>query len=309
MNQEARHLPPWIKVRYSPESKEKETTALLREFRLNTICEEGLCPNRHECFNHGLATFMLLGRKCTRNCHYCHVEPGKPTQPDPQEPERVARAIQKLQLNSVVITSVTRDDLPDQGASAFVRTVQCIRNLTPKCHIELLLPDFRGKEDVLKTLLELHVEVLSHNIETVEEIFPKVRPQGTYRGSLRLLARMKERTPFQKTKSGIMLGLGENDEQIKKTLHDLRKQECDFLTIGQYLQPREKHWPVKKYYAPEEFSWWKEFATGIGFQHVESGPLVRSSYRADKLQIHCTPNRRVSEQKPIALITLAEVES
>lgn len=278
--------PPWIKVRYAPKNGERETTTLLRHLQLTTICEEGLCPNRHECFGHGVATFMLLGKRCTRNCHYCHVQPGKPLPPDPKEPERVASAVRELKLQYVVITSVNRDDLPDQGVSAFVRTVEEVRRQAPGCAMELLIPDLKGDEELLKKLVDLRVEVLSHNIETVEEFFPKVRPQGNYQRSLDVLSNMKKIRKEQKTKSGLMVGLGENEEHIRNTLRDLQACGCDFLTIGQYLQPTVQHWAVQKYYDPAEFLAWKEEALALGFTHVESGPLVRSSYRADRLQNH-----------------------
>ncbi len=279
--------PPWLKIRVAPKDT-VETTSLLRSLQLTTICEEGLCPNRHECFRHGVATFMLLGKRCTRNCHYCHVEPGRPFTPDSAEPHRVAQAVQRLRLRYVVITSVTRDDLPDQGAGAFEQTVREIRTLNHNCSIELLVPDFKGKEELLTRIANLNVEVLSHNIEAVRDVFSQVRPQGNYEISLSVLKHFKVLNPHQKTKSGLMLGLGETESQIRATLQDLRQSQCDFLTLGQYLQPTEKHWKVHKYYSPEEFAYWKQEALHLGFEHVESGPLVRSSYRADKLQAHLT---------------------
>ena len=301
----------WLKVRYSSPSQFDHTISILSELKLNTICQEGLCPNRAECFSHGVATFMILGNKCTRNCHYCHVAPGKPVTIDKTEPERVAKAVQQLGLSYVVITSVNRDDLPDGGACMFVETVDKIRELNPKCAVELLIPDFKGNFESLRSIVQIQPEVLSHNIETVEEIFSKVRPQGNYLLSLQLIGKIKQVNLLQKTKSSLMLGLGEEEIQIEKTLRDLIHRGCDFLTLGQYLQPTEMHWPVKKYYTPNQFEKWRLIALGLGFKHVESGPLVRSSYRADKLQFHLTqkinPNIQNNSTLPIFDNTLITI--
>lgn len=279
-------LPPWIKVRLKDNHQFSSTSALLQEFKLNTICEEGLCPNRAECFSYGVATFMLLGDTCTRNCRYCHVKVGRPAAIDATEPERVAQAVQRLQLSYVVLTSVNRDDLPDGGAAVFAATVQKIKELIPSCTVELLIPDFKENSAALRTVAHCGALVIGHNIETVRSKFKDVRAQGNYDLSLRVLKQLKVLQPELKTKSGLMVGLGETEEEIEQTLLDLRKQECDFVTLGQYLRPTSQHYPVQQYYKPEEFIVWKKRAEKIGFLQVESGPLVRSSYRADKLKVH-----------------------
>ena len=279
-------LPPWIKVRLKNNHQFRSTSALLQEFKLNTICEEGLCPNRAECFSYGVATFMLLGDTCTRNCRYCYVKVGRPAAIDTTEPERVAQAVQKLQLSYVVLTSVNRDDLPDGGAGVFAATVQKIKEFIPSCTVELLIPDFKENSAALSIVANSGAVVIGHNIETVRSKFKDVRAQGNYDLSLRVLKQLKLLQPELKTKSGLMLGLGETEEEIEQTLFDLRKQGCDFVTLGQYLRPTSHHYPVHQYYKPEEFIDWKKRAEKIGFLQVESGPLVRSSYRADKLKVH-----------------------
>lgn len=275
--------PDWLRVKFRSSYEFQNTINLLKDLKLNTICDEGRCPNKYECFSHGVATFMLLGNKCTRNCHYCNVSPGKPLPVDLTEPERVAQAVKRLNLSYVVITSVNRDDLKDGGASQFIATIKKIKEMNNTCKIELLIPDFKGDQELLKKIVETEIEVIGHNIETVEDIFPKVRPQGNYQKSLDVLKQIKCINPAQKTKSGIMLGLGEEPQQIMETLINLKNQGCDFITLGQYLQPSPKHHPVVKYYPKKEFEKWKEISLQIGFLHVEAGPLVRSSYRADKL--------------------------
>ncbi|HLC98020.1 MAG TPA: lipoyl synthase [Candidatus Nanoarchaeia archaeon] len=290
-----RKFPPWLRVPFSSAPQFQKTVGVIADLQLNTICEEGACPNKAECFSHGVATFMLLGRTCTRNCKYCNVSPGKPRPIDGSEPLRVAEAVRRLGLSYVVITSVNRDDLPDGGASQFIQTIQEIKRIQPFCNIEILIPDFKGNKKVLENIATLPIEVLSHNIETVQEIFPRIRPQGNYFLSLALLKKMKQSNPFLKTKSGFMLGLGETAEQIERVLADLRNQRCDFVTIGQYLPPTPQHYPLSRYYSPEEFQFWKENALQKGFLHVEAGPLVRSSYRADRLIAYATPPLRTDQ--------------
>lgn len=279
-------LPPWIKVRLKDNHRFSSTSALLQEFKLNTICEEGLCPNRAECFSHGVATFLLLGDTCTRNCRYCHVKVGRPKPVDKTEPERVAQAVKKLNLSYVVLTSVNRDDLPDGGASIFAASVQKIKELSPSCTVELLIPDFKENIEALRMVAHCGAPVIGHNIETVRSRFKEVRAQGNYDLSLRVLRQLKSLRPELKTKSGLMVGLGETEEEIEQTLLDLRKQGCDFVTLGQYLQPTPQHYPVQQYYKPEQFLEWKKKAEAMSFLQVESGPLVRSSYRADKVRVH-----------------------
>jgi lipoyl synthase len=282
---EAINRPDWLKVRFR-QGNFSETVDILSELRINTICDDGLCPNRNECFNNKVASFMLLGNACTRNCKYCNVSPGRPGKLDLSEPLRVAEAVQKLSLKYVVVTSVNRDDLADGGASVFIETVKKIKELSPECKIELLIPDFQGDMQIIKSIIESGVDVIGHNIETVQELFSEVRPQGNYQRSLLVLKMIKRINLKQKTKSGLMLGLGETNLQIERTLLDLRRQGVDFITLGQYLQPSPIHQKIVKYYTPLEFAEWKERALKIGFVDVESGPLVRSSYRADKLAVH-----------------------
>ncbi len=276
-------LPDWLRIKHHKNGNSTQTQNFISGLKLNTICEEGNCPNRSECFSRGTAAFLILGEKCTRNCLYCNVNPGKPLPWDCSEPLRLAQAVKKLNLSYAVLTSPARDDLPDGGASAFVETVQKIKELNPACRVELLIPDFKGNMEALKRVVESQAEVIGHNLETVEEIFPQVRIQGNYSCSLQVLKQIKILNPRQKTKSSLMLGLGETKEQVEKTLREIRQQGCDFLSLGQYLQPSEKHFPVSKYYTPQEFEQWKEKALALGFSHVESGPLVRSSYHADTL--------------------------
>ena len=247
---------------------------------LNTVCEEANCPNIFECWQNRTATFMILGDVCTRACRFCAVTSGKPTWNDPLEPERVARAVEKMRLSHVVITSVARDDLPDGGASAFAQTISRTRDRNPDTRIEVLIPDFGGSESSLDTVLAAEPDILNHNIETVARLQKVVRSRATYERSLQLLERAKAKSPDKLTKSGIMLGVGEEVEEVIQTMRDLRDVGCDILTIGQYLRPSESHLPISRYYTPEEFAKLKEEGQGMGFRHVESGPLVRSSYHA-----------------------------
>ncbi|MEF8848699.1 MAG: lipoyl synthase [Candidatus Thermoplasmatota archaeon] len=277
-----RRHPDWLKVEIGKGKKYSVMKKLLRKAELNTICEEAKCPNIGECFSRGTAVFLILGDTCTRNCKYCNVKSGTPNSLNPEEPTKVAESVKTLGLNYVVVTSVTRDDLKDGGASFFKETVNKIRNKNPRCKIEVLIPDFKGNINDLKTVMDSKPDVVNHNIEVVKDLFPKVRPQGDYNTSLNLLENIKKIDENIKSKSGLMIGLGEKKEEIIQTIKDVARKNVDFLTIGQYLQPTKKHAPIKKYYTPKEFEILKDKAKEIGFKHVEADPLVRSSYRADK---------------------------
>ncbi len=275
--------PGWLKVELGGGEEYNNISRLIRNKSLHTICEEAKCPNKAECFSNGTATFLILGENCTRNCLYCNVNHKKPTMPDFDEPRKIAEAVKELGLKYVVITSVTRDDLDDYGAGSFCSTVSFLRKLSPDTRIELLIPDFKGNEKMLGRVIDSGPDVLGHNIEVTENIFNELRPLGDYRLSLSLLKNIKKISPEQRTKSGLMVGLGESKEDIIKTMNCLRDSGVDFLTIGQYLQPRKDLVGVKKYYSPKEFAELKKIGISLGFSYVESGPLVRSSYRADRL--------------------------
>jgi len=291
-----RRHPDWFKIKFPSGQSYGKVKGLVKTNRLHTICEEAKCPNLAECWSHGTATFLILGDTCTRYCGYCNVKTGKPEEVDFSELKKVADAVKKLNLKYVVITSVTRDDLWDGGASIYVDTIKEIRKLNRNCKVELLIPDFRLRNndnknnmddkiniDALKKVINAGVDVLGHNIEAVRRIFLKVRKGGNYNSSLQLLKTIKKINKKIKTKSGIILGLGETKEEIIETMQELRDNGVDFLTLGQYLQPSEKHVKIEKYYKPEEFEELKEVGLKMGFRHVEAGPLVRSSYRADRL--------------------------
>jgi lipoic acid synthetase len=275
--------PEWLRRRLPTGSGYEKIRSMIRKDRLHTVCQEANCPNMWECYSHQTATFLILGSHCTRNCRFCSVESGPVKPPDPEEPLRVAGVAQEMNLKYVVVTSVTRDDLPDGGAGLFVRTIIEIRKRIPQVRIEVLIPDFQGSRDALQTVLEAKPDVLNHNIETVPRLYPEVRPQADYRQSLELLQRARRYDPQLPTKSGMMLGLGEAPDEIHKTLQDLREVECRILTLGQYLQPSRKHLPVKRYIPPEEFENWRQTALRLGFSEVASGPFVRSSYHAKEL--------------------------
>jgi len=279
----SRRHPDWLKVRIGGGESFVEMKNLLRKARLHTICEEAKCPNIGECFNAKTAVFLLLGDVCTRSCSYCNVKHGVPSPPDSNEPFNVAESVKILGLRYVVLTSVTRDDLPDGGASVFSETIRMIKRLNSNCRVEALIPDFKGDASALKTIVDSEPDVVNHNIEVVRELFPSIRPKGDYNRSIKLLGLIKEFNPFVKTKSGLMIGLGESYDQIIKTFKDLKNAKVDILTIGQYLQPSKHHAPVKKYYTPLEFDKLRENAELIGFKHVEAGPLVRSSYHAERI--------------------------
>lgn len=275
-----RRHPDWLKVRIGGGENYSKVKSLLRSVKLHTICEEAKCPNIAECFGAGTAVFLILGNICTRNCRYCNVTHGVPTSLNPSEPHDVAESVHALGLKYVVVTSVTRDDLSDGGARVFYETIQEIRRLNEECIIEVLIPDFKAEMSALQKIIDAAPDVINHNIEVVEELFPVIRPQGSYHRSLNVLQMIKAKDSSIPTKSGFMVGLGETTEQIYTTMQDLIAAQVDFLTIGQYLQPTRSHAEVKKYYTPEEFVEMKTAALKLGFCHVESGPLVRSSYHA-----------------------------
>lgn len=273
-------LPSWFKVNVRTGPDYLEIKQTLERLGLHTICEEARCPNRWECWNARTATFLILGDICTRRCHYCSVETGRPLPIDEAEPRRVAEAVRALSLHHAVITSVNRDELPDGGASVFAETIRQTRRLNPTCTIEVLIPDFEGNEEELATVCAEKPEILNHNIETVMRLFPSIRPQGKYQRSIDLLASAKQQG--MKTKSGLILGMGETLDEAREVMRDLRSVDCDILTIGQYLQPTRDHLPVAKFYEPSEFALLKKEGLAMGFSHVESGPLVRSSYHAEQ---------------------------
>ncbi|GAA4831759.1 lipoyl synthase [Paenibacillus vulneris] len=272
--------PDWLKIKLTTGDNFKELKNMMRGKTLHTVCEEAKCPNIHECWANRTATFMILGDICTRACRFCAVKTGLPTELDLQEPERVAEAVEQMGLQHAVVTSVARDDLADGGASIFAATIAAIRKRSPLCSVEVLIPDFLGSESSLRTVLEAKPDILNHNIETVERLSDKVRARAKYRRSLELLQRSKHMAPQIPTKSSIMLGVGEEWDEILQTMDDLREVQCDIMTIGQYLQPSLNHLPVTKYYPPEQFAELKEEGMKRGFSHVESGPMVRSSYHA-----------------------------
>ncbi len=275
--------PAWLRRRLPQGPVYEHTRALIRQGRLHTVCQEAQCPNQFECFSQKTATFLIMGSKCTRNCRFCSIE-GDPTNPpDPEEPLRVAAAAAKMQLRYVVVTSVTRDDLADGGASLFAKTISVLRERISDVRIEVLIPDFNGDKDALRCVLEAQPDVLNHNIETVPRLYPTVRPQADYQRSLRLLQRAYVFNPMIAVKSGLMLGLGETSEEIRQTMTDLYQSKCNMLTLGQYLQPSQHHLPVERFVTPEEFDNWKQTALEIGFEQVASGPFVRSSYHARSL--------------------------
>lgn len=275
--------PEWIKVKLPNGDTINKVKQMLRDKKLYTVCEEASCPNLPECFSHGTATFMIMGDICTRRCAFCDVAHGKPLALDPDEPKHVAESIQKMNLKYVVITSVDRDDLKDGGAQHIVDCIQASRDMNPNTKIEVLVPDFRGRMDIALDILEtVPSDVFNHNLETVPHLYKQIRPGSDYQWSLDLLKNHKERLPHVPTKSGLMLGLGETNEQIIEVLKDLRAHNVDMLTLGQYLQPSKYHAPVKRFVPPSEFDELGEIARSLGFTHVASGPMVRSSYHADK---------------------------
>lgn len=273
--------PPWIKVRLPSNPVFWSTKSLVADLKLHTVCEEAQCPNRWECWSQGTATFMIAGDRCTRACGFCAVKTAKPFALEADEPQRVATATKRMKLNHVVITAVARDDLPDGGAQHFAETIEAVRLENPGITIEILVPDFNGKDDALEIVMKARPHIFNHNLETVERLTPLVRSRAVYHRSLHVLKRAAEMSPGRvATKSGIMLGLGETEPEIFQALDDLRENGVTVLTMGQYLRPSAKHLPVVEYITPEKFDWLKEIAERKGFKHVASGPLVRSSYHA-----------------------------
>jgi lipoic acid synthetase len=272
--------PDWLKRRLPTGEAFNQVRELIAAGRLHTVCQEAKCPNIWECYSHGTATFLIMGERCTRDCRFCSVEPGRPEPLDPDEPARVAEAVERMGLNYAVVTSVTRDDLPDGGAAHFAATIGAIRRRVPGAQIEILVPDFQGDAAALAAVLAARPNVFNHNLETVPRLYPLVRPQADYRRSLELLRRSGALAPSIPTKSGLMLGLGENPEELRQTLLDLREAGCRILTLGQYLQPSAAHLPVEAYVPPDDFENWRAAALEMGFSEVASAPFVRSSYHA-----------------------------
>lgn len=272
--------PSWLKKRIRAGKSYTKVVDLLKHCRLHTVCEAALCPNLGECFSQGTATFMILGDHCTRNCRFCAVHHGSPQPPDETEPENVAQAVKALSLRYVVITSVTRDDLPNGGAGHFARTLEAVQNKNPESRTEVLIPDFKGEKSALLEVLHAKPSVLNHNLETVQRLYDEVRPEAAYDRSLELLYRVSQIDSKIPSKSGLMLGLGETEAELLQALKDLRQVHCRLLTLGQYLSPSKKHHPVIRYVPPEEFAHWEKIAYEMGFQAVAAGPFVRSSFHA-----------------------------
>jgi lipoic acid synthetase len=277
--------PDWLRVKAPQWERVGNVKEILRDLKLNTVCEEASCPNIGECFHNGTATFLIMGPACTRACPYCDIDFDKtPRSLDPEEPANLAEAVRRMRLNHVVVTSVNRDDLPDGGATQFARCIEAIRAASPGTTIEVLIPDLCGNWDALETILKAGPEVLNHNTETVERLYRRVRPQGNYERSLELLRRSRAIAPWVYTKSGIMLGLGESEAEIRQVMADLRRVDCDILTMGQYLQPTPKHLPIAEWVAPETFEQWQTLGESMGFLQVVASPLTRSSYHAEQVR-------------------------
>jgi lipoic acid synthetase len=273
--------PKWLRVKLPTGKKYTELRGLVDKYKLHTICTSGSCPNMGECWGEGTATFMILGNICTRSCGFCGVQTGRPESVDWAEPEKVARSIKLMNIKHAVLTSVDRDDLPDMGSIIWAETVQAVRRISPGTTMETLIPDFQGIEKHIDRIVEVMPEVVSHNMETVRRLTREVRIQAKYDRSLEVLRYLKQ-AGVSRTKSGIMLGLGETEEEVLQTMRDLRDADVDIVTIGQYLQPSKKHLPVKEFISPEQFKKFEVFGKEMGFRHIESGPLVRSSYKAHK---------------------------
>lgn len=279
----AQPKPSWLKRRLPSGKTYESVRTLLEKSCLHTVCQEAKCPNLWECFSRKTATFLIMGPRCTRNCRFCAVEHGPMTSPDPNEPARIAEAVQALNIEYVVVTSVTRDDLEDGGADHFAATIRSIRKVKPNSRVEVLIPDFKGSEKALDIVLKARPDVLNHNLETVKRLYPEVRPESVYERSLQLIRRAHIGCPGLPVKSGLMLGLGETRNEIEKALQDLLNNGCSLLTLGQYLQPSKSHLPVVKYISPETFESLRQAALQMGFRKVASGPFVRSSYHAKEL--------------------------
>ncbi|MBA9087083.1 lipoic acid synthetase [Fontibacillus solani] len=289
--------PDWIRIKLTTGDNYQNIKEMMRSKTLHTVCEEARCPNIYECWANRTATFMILGDICTRACRFCAVNTGMPTELDLEEPKRVAEAAENMNLRHCVVTSVARDDLNDGGAFIFAETIKAIRGRLPLCSVEVLIPDFLGNEESLRVVMEANPDILNHNIETVERMSDRVRAKAKYRRSLELLKRAKAMKPNIPTKSSIMLGVGEEWDEILQAMDDLREVDCDILTIGQYLQPSPQHLHVEKYYTPEQFAELKKEGMKRGFSHVESGPLVRSSYHAHE-QVNSAKSRREGAAAP-----------
>lgn len=277
--------PDWLRVKAPQWERVGNVKEILRDLALNTVCEEASCPNIGECFQAGTATFLIMGPACTRACPYCDIDFEKKPKPlDPTEPERLAEAVRRLKLNHVVITSVNRDDLPDGGASQFVDCIAAVRAVSPNTTIEVLIPDLCGNWNALEIIIQAAPEVLNHNTETIPRLYRRVRPQGNYDRTMELLMRSRQIAPWIYTKSGIMVGLGETDTEVRQVMQDLRAVDCDILTIGQYLQPSQKHLKVDNFITPEQFAAWQSYGEELGFLQVVSSPLTRSSYHAEQVR-------------------------
>lgn len=272
--------PSWLRVKAPGGENYARLKGLMKELDLHTVCEEAQCPNVGECWQHGTATFMILGDVCTRNCGYCAVAHGRPPKYDVGEPHRIGTAIAQMKLQHAVITSVDRDDLPDFGAYIFAETIRQIHQRLPGCSVEVLVPDFQGNEDAIRAVLSAGPEIYNHNTETVPRLYKRARPGGRYERVMQIFRFVKREAPHIPTKTGIMVGLGETKEELVAVMHDLRAVDVDILTLGQYLRPSNDHLPLDRYYTPEEFRELREIGMGLGFRHVEAGPLVRSSYHA-----------------------------
>ncbi|MGA6926416.1 MAG: lipoyl synthase [Desulfosarcina sp.] len=275
--------PPWLRRKLPSGPEYEQIRSMIDAGQLHTVCQEANCPNQFECFSTHTATFLILGATCTRDCRFCNIEGGQPTPVDPDEPRRVAEAADRMKLRYVVVTSVTRDDLPDGGAGHFAATIHALRDQMPAVQVEVLIPDFQGDRSSLETVLGARPDVLNHNMETVRRLYSAARPQADYDRSLELLARVGKIDPRLPAKSGIMLGLGETEEEVKEVIEDIHRTGCRMLTIGQYLQPTARHLPVVAFIAPEAFDRWRRVALGVGFEKVASGPFVRSSYHAGEM--------------------------
>ncbi len=275
-------IPPWLRIKLPKSENFSCTSGLIEDLDLNTVCQSAKCPNKWECFSKNVATFLIMGRICTRNCAFCNITSGEMLPLDADEPARVAEAAKRLELKHVVITSVTRDDLPDGGSAHFAATIKAVHEVMPNCTIEVLTPDFQGDEQALRTVLDAKPNVINHNLETVPDLYDEIRPQADYQQSLDFLINAKRIAPEIPTKSGIMVGLGETDDQIMTVLDDLAAINCDIVTIGQYMQPSRQHPMVKRYVEPEVFETYAEEGKKRGIKHMFSAPLVRSSYNADK---------------------------
>ncbi len=287
MNNKNMKKPDWLRIRYRKNEQTEQVISLLDRLSLHTVCQEAMCPNLFECFGKKTATFIILGKNCTRDCTFCNIHKGEPEPVDVSEPDHLVQAVKELGLNYVVITSVTRDDLPDGGASQFVQVINKLHRFFDELLVEVLIPDFAGNQDALTGVVKAGPDVLNHNVETVPRLYPEVRPMADYRRSLTVLKKTKEIAPDMLTKSGIMVGLGEKEEEVLQVFHDLREVGCSMLTIGQYLAPSRSHHPIVEYIHPDQFTFYEKKAYQEGFKGVASAPLVRSSHQAKELFIAC----------------------